>query len=139
MFSPPAVAAKGPSPDGVELLDERIDEGGVFGEDTVLEVALSLRLCPHPCAGEVRAAEIRLHAIHDDAFEMDTRTKHPFHRSPKRRIAVEVVPPVRLGLLRPLRGSVATLLRATRCLRHGRIRVFRMNKPHLDPALNHPV
>lgn len=70
----------------------------------------------------------------DDALEIHTRTQHPFHSPPQGGIAVEVVPPVRLGLLRPLRGSVATLLRATRRLRRGRIRLLRMDEPGLDAA-----
>lgn len=114
MFSAPAVAAELPSPDGIELLDERIDEGGIIGQNTVLEVALALGLRAHARTGEVRATEIRLHAIHDDALEMDARAKHPLHRRPKRRIAVEIVPPVRSW-------------------------VFRMDKPNLDPALHHPI
>ena len=62
------------APDGIELLDERIDEGGIVGEDTVLEVALAHRLRAHSRAGKIRRTEIRLHTIHDDALEMDTRT-----------------------------------------------------------------
>ena len=100
MFSPPAVAAKGPSPDGVELLNEGTDERGVVGEDTVLEVALPFRLCAHARASKIGAAEIRLDAIHDDALEMDARTEHPFHRRPKRRIAVEVISPIRSWVFR---------------------------------------
>ena len=111
MLAAATFAAEGPSPDGIELLDERIDEGGIVGEYAVLEVALAHGLCAHARAGEIRRAEVRLDAIHDDALEMDTRTKHPFHRSPKRRIAVEIIPPIRP-------------------------RVFRMNKPHLNPALH---
>ena len=42
-------------------------------------------------------------------------------------------------LLRPLRGSVATLLRATQRLRRGRIRLLRMNEPQFDASLQHPV
>ena len=68
-----AIAAKGPTPDGVELLDERIDERGIVGENAVLEVALALGLRAHPSASEVCATEIRLDPIYDDALEMDTR------------------------------------------------------------------
>lgn len=114
MFSPSAIAAERASPDRVELLDERIDEGGIVGENAVLKVALAFGLRTHACTGEVRRSEIRLPPIYDDALEMDTRTKHPFHRRPKRWIAVEVIPPVRAW-------------------------VFRMDEPHLDPALHHPV
>ena len=100
MVASAAIAAKRPSPNRVELLDERIDEGGVIGEDTVLEVALALGLCAHPSTSKIGAAEIRFHAIHDDALEMDTRTEHPLHRRPKRRIAVEVISPVRTRVFR---------------------------------------
>ena len=72
MVAAAAIAAKCPSPDGVELLDERIDEGGVIGEDTVLEVVLPFRLCAHPRAGEIGAAKVCFHAINDYALEMDT-------------------------------------------------------------------
>ena len=41
MFAAATFAAEGPAPDGIELLDERIDEGGVIGKDSVLEVALA--------------------------------------------------------------------------------------------------
>ena len=74
MFAAAAFAAKRPSPDGIKLLDKRIDEGGIVGKDAVLEVALALGLCAHARACEIGAAEIRLNAIHDDALEMDTRT-----------------------------------------------------------------
>ena len=108
------ITAEVATPDGIELLDKRFDKCGVVGENAVLEVALLLRLCAHPGTGEIRRAEIRLHAVDDDALEMHPRTKHPLHRRPERRIAVEVVAPVRA-------------------------RVLRMNKPHLDAALHHPV
>ena len=65
-------------------------------------------------ASEICATEIRLDTIYDDTLEMDTRTKHSLHRRPKRRIAIEVVPPVRSW-------------------------VFRMNEPDLNPTLNHPI
>ena len=74
MFTPPAIAAEVTAPDGIKLLDERIDEGRIIGQDAVLKVALALGLCTHPRAREVRRAEVRLYAIHDDALEMDTRT-----------------------------------------------------------------
>ena len=114
MVASAAIAAKGAAPDGVELLDEGTDERGVVGQDAVLKVALALGLCTHPRAGEIGAAKVRLHAVDDDTLEMDTRTQHPLHRRPKRRIAVEVVPPVRSWVLR-------------------------MDEPHLDPALHQPV
>ena len=53
MFAAAAVVAEVTAPDGIELLDERIDEGGIVGENAILEVALALRLCAHPRAGEV--------------------------------------------------------------------------------------
>ena len=74
MFASAAIAAKGAAPDGVKLLDERIYYGGVVSEDTVLEVALALRLRPHPRAGKIGAAKVCFHAINDNALEMDTRT-----------------------------------------------------------------
>ena len=56
MFAAAAFAAKRPSPDGVELLDKRIDERGIVGKDAVLKVALALRLRTHARAGEIGAA-----------------------------------------------------------------------------------
>ena len=114
MFFPPTIAAEIPSPDGIKLLDERINEGGGVGQNAVLKVAFSLGLCPHACTSEVRASKVCLHFIYDDTLEMDTRTKHSLHRRSKRRIAIEVVPLVRSW-------------------------VFRMNEPHLNPALHQPV
>ena len=73
MLAAAAVAAEVAAPDGIELLDERIDESGVIGENAILEVALALRLRAHPRAGKVRRTEVRLTTIHDDALEMDTR------------------------------------------------------------------
>ena len=73
MLSPPAVAAEIAAPYRVELLGEWIDEGGIVGEYAVLKVQLSLGLCAHTCAGKVRAAEICLDPIHDDALEMNAR------------------------------------------------------------------
>ena len=73
MFAAAAVVAEVAAPDGIELLNERIDEGGIIGENAILEVALALRLRAHPCAGEVRRTEVCLATIHDDALEMDAR------------------------------------------------------------------
>jgi len=73
MFAAAAVAAEIAAPDGIELLDERIDEGGIVGQDAVLKIALALRLRAHSCAGEIRRAEVCLATIHDDALEMNTR------------------------------------------------------------------
>ncbi len=42
MFAAAAVVAEVTAPDGIELLDERIDEGWIIGENAVLEVALAL-------------------------------------------------------------------------------------------------
>ena len=81
--------------DGVELLDERFDKRGVVGENAVFEIALLHRLCAHPRAGEIRRTKVRLHTVDDDALEMYARTQHS------------------LGLLRPLRGSFASLIRPT--------------------------
>ena len=39
------IAAAAIAADGVELLDERIDERWIVGENDVLEVALALGLC----------------------------------------------------------------------------------------------
>ena len=68
----------------------------------------------HPSARQIGRAEIPLASVNDDTLEMHARTKHPLHRRPERRISVEVVPPVRSGVLR-------------------------MDEPHRDPALHHPV
>ena len=95
MFTAAAIAAKGTSPDGVELLDERVDASWVIGQDAVLKVALALGLCTHPRASEIRRSEVHFHAIYDDALEVDSRTQHPFHRRPKHWIAIEVIPPIR--------------------------------------------
>ena len=73
MLAAAAVAAEVAAPDRIELLDKRIDEGRIVGQDAVLEVALALRLRAHPRAGKVRRTEVRLTTIHDDALEMDTR------------------------------------------------------------------
>ena len=83
MFAATAVAAEVASPDGIELFDEWIDECGIVGQNAVLEVALALRLRTHPRTSEIRRAEVRLHAIHDDALEMHTRAEHPFHCRPE--------------------------------------------------------
>ena len=113
MFPSAAVVAVFTAPDEVELLDERLDEGWVVGEDAVLEVALALRLRAHAGAGEVGAAEVGLYAIHDDALEVDARAEHPLHPAPQAGIAVKVLAPVRPRLLR-------------------------VDEPHLDPAPHHP-
>ena len=89
------IAAEIPAPDGIELLDERFDKCGVVGENAVFEIALLLRLRAHARAGQIGRAEIGLNAVHDNTLEMHTRTQHP------------------LGLLRPLRGSFASLIRPT--------------------------
>ena len=82
MLSASAIAAVSPAPDGIELLDVRMDEGGIVGEDAVLKVALALRFRAHAGAGEVRATEVGLDDIHDDALEVDARAEHPLHGPP---------------------------------------------------------
>lgn len=114
IVSSPAIAAKVAAPNGIELLDKRLDKCWVVSQNTVLKIALFLGLRSHSSAGEIRRTEIRLYAVNNDALEMNSRAEHPFHRRSKHRIAVEVIPPVRSGILR-------------------------MDEPHLDPALHHPV
>ena len=63
MLASAAIAAKGPSPDGIEMLGERFDERGIVGQDAVLEVALAHGLRTHPRAGE---KEIRLRRAKED-------------------------------------------------------------------------
>ena len=45
---------------------------------------------------------------------MYSRTEHSFHRRPESRIAIEVISPIRAW-------------------------VFRVDEPHFNPALHHPV
>ena len=88
MLAAAAVAAEVAAPDGIELLDERIDEGGIVGQDAILKVALAFRFRAHPRAGKVRGTEVCLATIHDDALEMDARTEHPLHSLPQTRIPI---------------------------------------------------
>ena len=67
-----AVAA----PDGVELFAERSHQGRVVSEEAVLEVASVFALCAQSGARQVGAAEVGLHAVHDDALEVDARAEH---------------------------------------------------------------
>ena len=90
MFATAAIAP--PSPGGIELFRKRLNQNGIIGQNSVLEVALAFRLHPHSGARKIGTAEIRLDTIYDNALEMDARTKHPLHRRPERRIAVEVIP-----------------------------------------------
>jgi len=113
-FAAAAVSAEIPSPNGIELLDKRFDKRRIVCQNAILEVTLALRLRAHPGTGQVCRAEVCLHAVNNDALEMHARAEHPFQRRPERRIAIEVVPPVRS-------------------------RILRMDEPHLDPALHHPV
>lgn len=90
-----AVAAEIPSPNRIELLDKRFDKRRVICQDAVLEISHLLALRAHSGAGEVVRTEVRLRAVDDDALEMHARAEHS------------------LGLLRPLRGSFASLIRPT--------------------------
>ena len=56
MFAAAAFAAECAAPDGIKLLDKRIDNREIVGKDAVFEVALALRLCAHARAGEIGAA-----------------------------------------------------------------------------------
>ena len=60
-----AVAAKRPTPDGIELLDKRFDKCRGIAENAVFEVALLLALRAHLGTGEIRRAEVCLHAVDD--------------------------------------------------------------------------
>ena len=54
MLAAAAVAAEFPSPNRIELFDERIDEVGIVDQDAVLEVAFALGLHAHARTGEIR-------------------------------------------------------------------------------------
>ena len=112
-FTSTTFATKVTAPNGIELLDKRFDKCWVVSQNTILKIALFLGLRSHSSAGEIRRTEIHLYTINNDTLEMYSQTEHSFHRRPERRIAVEVVPPVRLGLLRPLRDSFTSLIRPT--------------------------
>ena len=56
MFAPATIAAERASPNGIKLLDERIDECWIVGENAVLEVAFTFGLRAHARAGEIGAA-----------------------------------------------------------------------------------
>ncbi len=60
MLATATVSAERPSPDRIELFNERIDKGRVVGQDTILEIALTLGLRAQPRAREVGRAEVRL-------------------------------------------------------------------------------
>ena len=109
-----AVSAKVSSPYGVKLFDKRFNKCRVVGKNAVFKVALLHAFRAHPRTRQVGRAEIRLAPVNDDTLEMHSRTKHSFHSTPQIRITVEIIPPVRPRLLR-------------------------MNEPHLNASLQHPV
>ena len=78
------------------------DQRRIIRQDSILEVAAVLALRAHARTSQVRTAEIGLFSIRDDAFEMDTRTQHPFDPGPQSGKSVEVLSKSRAGLANPL-------------------------------------
>ena len=113
MLFPTAIAAEVTAPDGIELLDKWIDKRAIVCKDTILEVALALRLRAHPRTSEICGTEVRPVSINNDTLEMDSWAKHSFHPLPQAWKAVEVFPPVWPWLLR-------------------------MDQPNLNPPPYHP-
>ena len=73
IFPAAAFAAPGAAPDGVELFGQGFDQGGIIGQDAVLEIPAVFVLRAHARTGQVRTAEIRPFPVHNDALEMDAR------------------------------------------------------------------
>ena len=81
------------------MFRQGFDQRRIIGQDPVFEIAAVLALRPHARAGQIRAAEISLPAVGDDAFEMDARTQYPFDSGPQAGKSIEVLTEGRAGLL----------------------------------------
>ena len=96
---PLAVAAVKSTPYAVEVVGSGIDESGLVGEDTGLEIAVALPF--HADAGtcEVGGADIGHGAIENHDLEVHPRAELPLEARPEAGVAVEVLAEVVAGLL----------------------------------------
>ncbi len=101
-------------PDGVEMVGGGIDQLGVVGEDTGLEVAVVVAFHTYAGTCEVGGADIGYRAVENHYLEMHPWAKSPFQPAPQPRILVEVL------------AEVLTWL-------------FGVQQPHIDTALEQLV
>ena len=99
ILSPAASAAPRAAADRIELFGQGFEQCRIVGQDPILEIAAVGVLRAHARAGQIRAAEISLPAVGDDAFEMDAGTQHPFDPGPQTGKPVEVLTKRRSGFL----------------------------------------
>ena len=86
-------------PDGIELIDGRLDQGRIIRQDARLEVPGAGALHADSGTGQIGRADVRRLQIEDDDLEMDTRTQRPLQSGEQHRIAVEILPEIRPRLL----------------------------------------
>ena len=96
---PSAGLALEAGPDGVELVHRGIDQGGVVGEDTGLEVAIAGAFHAETGAGEVRGADVSDFQVEDDDLEMDPRAKDSLQAGEEDGIMVKIFAEVGAGFL----------------------------------------
>ena len=78
-------------PNPVEVVGGGIDQLGVVGEDTGLEVAVVVAFHTHASAREVGGADIGYRAVENHYLEMHSRTEPPLQPAPQAWILVEVL------------------------------------------------
>ena len=79
------------NPNIIELVHSLLNQFGVVGEDTSLEVAGAIAFHADACASEVGAADVGYLVIEDQNFEMHPWTKRPFQTIKQSRVFVEVL------------------------------------------------
>lgn len=104
---PLAFGTVGSLPDAVEVVGGGIDQGGLVGEDSGLEVAVVVAFHTHAGTREIGGADVGGGAVENHYLEMHPWAESPFQPAPQPRILVEIL------------AEVLTWL-------------FRMKQPHID-------
>ena len=86
-----AFGTSSPLPDVVEVVGGGIDQLGVVGEDTGLEVAVVVAFHTHAGAREVGGADVGGGAVENHYFEMHPWAESPLQTAPQPRILVEIL------------------------------------------------
>ena len=110
VFAPAAVFAACAAPYGVKMFCGGIDQCGIGGQNTGLEIPHPRTFHPNACPCQVCRADIHFLEIKYHQFEMDSRTQRSLKAADESRISVKI-------------------------LQEYRPRLFGMHKPHLLPPL----
>ena len=105
-----AAGAVTASPNAVKLLHGGINQGGVVGEDSGLEVASVAALHPYSGSCEIGRPDVGGGEVKNQNLEMHARAQHPLKSLAEDGVSVEVLPEGLTGFLGVYKSNLNALL-----------------------------